>query len=223
MRIQEHMYQGFFGLKKKQDAGKYYKEYVEKLKGLDEDLDTVIKTFQNILLNHNSKLNSYSEFLKKPSKDTFRAVRNEIKKLEGMFDDDELANNKGQKYILKGIDRLESLTKNDESPELGQLSRENLNDLKELSNLLRSIKPVWQSQIDFIRMNDDEILSNANNIRILSDILKEEGNILRMEETLLRKIDMKTGTILRKASLMEKDIQKTKDMDMRYREVKYIR
>jgi hypothetical protein len=223
MRIQEHIYQGFFGLKKKKDAGKYYKEHVEKLKGFDKDLDTVIELFQHILSNHNSKLKSYHEFLKKPNKNTFQAVRLEIRKLEGMFDEDEMANAKEQRYVLKDIDKMDDLIKNDESPELGQLERESVNDLKELLKLLKSIEPVWQAQIDFIKQNNDEILSDIRNIKILSDILKEEGDILQMEETLLRKIDLKTGTILRKASLMEKDIQKTKEMDMTYREVKYIR
>jgi hypothetical protein len=223
MRIQEHIYQGFFGLKKKKDAGKYYHEHVEKLKGFDDDLDTVIELFQHVLSNHNSKLKNYHEFLKKPSRNTFQAVRSEIEKLEGMFDKDEMANAKEQRYVLKGIDKLTDLTTDEESPELGQLEREDINDLKELGKLLKSIEPIWQAQIDFMKKNDDEILGNTQNIKILSDILKEEGDILRMEETLLRKIDLKTGIVLRKTSLMEKDIQKTKEMDMTYREVKYIR
>ena len=50
------MYQGSFGLKKKKDAINYYKDYVEKMKGVDSDLDIVIEAFQRVLLNHNSKL-----------------------------------------------------------------------------------------------------------------------------------------------------------------------
>ncbi|MGV8171939.1 MAG: hypothetical protein ACP5OA_04570 [Candidatus Woesearchaeota archaeon] len=223
MRIQEHIYQGFFGLKKTQDAGKYYHERVDKLKGFDADLDRTIESFQQVLSSHNIKLKSYQEFLNKPGSNTLQAVRREIEKLEGMFDEDELANNKEQKYVIKGIDEIKGLIKNEESPEIGQLENESLTDLNELLNLLKSIGPIWQAQIDFIKKNDKEIFGDKNNIKILSDILKEEGDILRMEETLLRKIDLKTGTILRKVSLREKDIQKTKDMDMNYREVKHIR
>ncbi|MGV8141030.1 MAG: hypothetical protein ACP5NW_01160 [Candidatus Woesearchaeota archaeon] len=223
MRIQEHIYQGFFGLKKKKDAIKYYHERVDALKGFDKDLDTIIDAFQQILSNHNAKLKNYHEFLKKPNTNTFNSVRIEIKKLEGMFDEDELANNKGQKYVLKSIDSLERVSTNEESAELGQLERESINDLKELLRLLKSIGPVWQAQIDFIKQNDEEILSDTNNIRILSDILKEEGDILKMEESILRKIDLKTGTILRKTTLKERDIDRTRDMDMKYRELKYIR
>jgi hypothetical protein len=223
MRIQEHIYQGFFGLKKKQDAIKYYHERVENLKGFDKNLDVIIEAFQHILINHNNKLNNYHEFLKKPTKDTFTTVRREIEKLKGMFDEDEIANDKGQKYALKGIDELEKLTKNEDCVELGQLERESITDLKELSRLLKSINPIWQAQIDFMKQNDEAILEDNNNIRILSDILKEEGDILWLEESLLHKIDLKTGTILIKATLKERDIDRTKDMDMKYRELKYIR
>ncbi len=223
MRIQEHLYQGFFGLKKKEDASKYYHERVDKLRGFDKDLDTIIEAFQKVLDNHTNKLKNYHEFLKKPNKETFRAVRKEIEKLEGMFDEDELANDKEQKYALKGITELKEVLKNEESSELGQLEKESIADLNELLRLLKSVEPVWQSQIDFIKQNDEQILTDQKNIKILSDILKEEGDILRMEESLLRKIDLKTGTILRKTTLKERDIDKTKAMGMEYREVKHVR
>jgi len=223
MRIQEHLYQGFFGLKKKQDAGKYYHERVDKLKGFDTNLDTVIEAFQHVLANHTTKLNNYHEFLIKPNKETFQAVRREIEKLEGMFDIDELTNNKEQRHVLKGIAELQEISKNEESLELGQLEKDSIIDLNELLRLLKSIEPVWRSQIGFIKQNDEKILSDNNNIKILSDILKEEGDILRMEESILRKIDLKTGTILRKTTLKERDIDKTRDMGMNYREVKYVR
>jgi hypothetical protein len=223
MRIQEHIYQGFFGLKKKQDASKHYTECVDKLKGFDKGLDTVIESFQQVMNNHAVKLKSYHEFLKKPNKETFQAVRHEIEKLEGMFDEDELANNKEQRYILKGITQLKELTNGEDSIEIGQMEQESISDLNELLKLLKTIEPVWQSQIDFIKQNDEIILSNNNNIRILSDILKEEGDILNMEESLLRKIDLKTGTIMRKATLKERDMERTKDMDLNYREIKYVR
>jgi hypothetical protein len=223
MRIQEHIYQGFFGLKKKQDASKYYAECVDKLKGFDKDLDMVIEAFQQVLNNHAMKLKSYHEFLKKPNSETFRAVRQEIEKLEGMFDEDEVANNKEQRYVLKGINQLKDLTKDEESTELGQLEQESINDLNELLKLLKAIEPVWQAQIDFIKQTDDMILKDGKNIKVLSDILKEEGDVLKMEESILRKIDLKTGTILRKATLKERDIERTKNMDMNYRDIKYVR
>ena len=90
-------------------------------------------------------------------------------------------------------------------------------------HMLKSIEPLWQQQIDFIEKNDEEILESRENIKILSDILKEEDDILKMEESLLRKIDLKTGAILRKTTLKERDIERTKDMDMSYREIKHIR
>ena len=223
MRIQEHIYQGFFGLKKKQDASKHYSESVDKLKGLDKDLDTVIEAFKQVIANHDVKLKNYHEFLNKPNKETFQAVRKEIEKLEGMFDEDELANNKEQRYVLKGINELKELVKNEESIEIGQLEQESISDLNELLRLLKTIEPVWQSQIDFIKQNDEIILSDVKNIKILSDVLKEEGDILKMEESLLRKIDLKTGTMLRKTTLKERDMERTKDMDLNYREIKYVR
>ena len=223
MRIQEHIYQGFFGLKKKQDAGKYYHERVEKLKGFDSNLDAILKAFQHLLAGHSSKLNNYHEFLIKPNKETLHAVRKEIEKLEGMFDKDDLDNDTEKKYTLKSIDIIQNIAKNEDSLELGQIEKESINDLNELLKLLKSIEPVWQSQIDFIKRNDEEILGNIENIKILSDILKEEGDIMRMEESLLRKIDTKTGSLLRRTTLKENDIKKTEDMDMTYREIKYVR
>ncbi|HYD03436.1 MAG TPA: hypothetical protein VEC16_04005 [Alphaproteobacteria bacterium] len=224
MRIQEHIYQGFFGLKKKKDAKQYYNERVDKLKGLDSDLDEIIDCFQSIMNNHNAKLKAYNDFLRKPTASGFAQVRSEIEKLEGMFDPDELANNKGQKYVLKNIDKLKDLTDNEESAEMQQLEQESLSDLNELLRLLKSIEPVWQEQIDFVkRYNDSQIVTQPDNLRKLSNIFIEESKILNMEESLLRRIDLKTGTILRKTTLKQRDIQKTDDMDMRYREVKYVR
>jgi hypothetical protein len=222
MRVQEHIYQGFFGLNKKKDAGKYYHERLEKLKGLDKDMDTVIESFQKVLSNHDKKLKSYNDFLAKPSRDTFKVVRSEIAKLEGMFDEDELANDKEQKYVLKGIDELKEMVKTEEAADLGQIEHDNVSDLNELMRLLKAIEPVWQAQIDFIKKNDEEILSNSN-IRILSDILREEGGILKMEEALLRRIDMKTGALIRKTELKDQSISSVKDMNMEYREIRRIK
>jgi len=222
MRVQEHLFQGFFGLKKKQDAGKYYHEHLEKLKGLDGDIDAVIGSFQKVLLNHDKKLKSYSEFLAKPNADTFRNVRLEIEKLEGMFDEDELANDREQRYVLKDITALKELAKEEDASDLGQLEHDNIVDLNELSRMLRTIEPIWQAQIDFTKKSDKEALSNEN-IQILSRILKEEGDILRMEETLLKRIDMKTGALMRKTELKEQSIKGTKDMGMEYREIRRIK
>lgn len=223
MRIQEHIYQGFFGLNKKQNANKYYHERVEKLKGFDTDLDNIINAFQNILTNHTNKLLAYQKFLNNRSIKTFTNVKKEIQKLEGIYDEDELANDKERKYIVRGRDLLESLTKNEESIELKQLQKESISDLNELLRLLEEIEPIWQKQIDFISGNDDKMYADVDKIKELSMIFQREGEILKMEETLLRKIDLKTGSILRKISLKEKGISKTKNSDVNYRELKYIR
>lgn len=224
MRIQEHIYQGFFGLNKKENAGKYYHERIEKLKGFNKDLDIIIVAFQNILTNHDSKLKSYQNFLDNMNSDTFQNVKKEIKKLEEMYDEDELENDKEQKYILRNIDILKNLTKNEESIELNQLETESIADLNELLRLLENIEPVWQAQIDFIKNNEaTDIFNNSIKITELSNIFKKEGEILKIEETLLRKINLKTNVILRKTSLKEREIEKTKNMDMNYRELKYIR
>jgi hypothetical protein len=223
MRIQEHIYQGFFGLKKKQDAGKYYHERIGKLKGVDTELDKVIEEFQKVLVNHNNKIKNYYEFLKKPGKDTFKGVRQEIEKLEGMFDQDEMANDTEQRCCLKGIDTLKELTKSEDSTELGQLEQDTIADLNELMHMLKSVEPLWQKQIDFIKKSDEEILASKENIQILSDVLKEEDDVLKMEESLLRKVDLKTGALLRKTTLKERDIDRTSDMDMLYRDIKHVR
>ncbi len=223
MRIDEHIYQGFFGLKKKKDARKYYHESVDKLKGLDSDLDDMINSFQTVLANHNNKIKSYLEFLKNQNKDTLQALRKEIEKLEGMFDQDELANDNEKKCCIKGISILQGLTTSEDSTELGQLEKDTLMDLSELMRLLKAMEPLWQQQIDFIEKEDEKILGDKKNVKILSDIFKEEEDILKMEESLLKKIDLKTGTLLRKTSLKEKDIERTKDMGMNYREIKYVR
>jgi hypothetical protein len=223
MRIQEHLFHGFFGIHKKEDAAKYYSTRIDKLRGIDSSLDNAIEKFQIILGNHNTKLDAYIEFLKDFDKISFEKLKSEIMKLEGMFDIDEEANVDAERYILGIQETLKDLLKNEENNELTQLEREAMADLRELSKLLDSISPLWVAQIDFIKHNEGTIFDNKTNIKILSDILKEEGDILRMEEKLLKKIDLKTGTILRKTQLKMKDVQRTKDMNMTYREIKHIR
>jgi hypothetical protein len=223
MRIQEHLYQGFFGIAKKKDAAKYYAERMSKLKGLDDDLDKDIEEFKKILSNHRTKLDAYYNFLNKLDKESLRQLKQQIKTLEGMFDPDENANRREKKYTLRVKNIISDLLKNEENSELDALEKEVIDDLNHLNALLDSISPLWEEQLAFVRKNEDEILANKNHVQVISDILKEEGDILRMEESLLKKIDLKTGAILRKTSLKMRDLEKTKDMNMNYREIKHIR
>lgn len=223
MRIQEHLFQGFFGIKKKKDSAKYYHECVDKLKGLDADLDKCIEEFQKILANHNKKINAYQYFLTRLDAPSMNSLRDEVKKLEGMFDEDDIANDAQRRYASKIEDLLREFIKNDENSELKSTGQDTINDLKELLRMIEHIKPLWQRQIDFMDKSNDEIIDIAENIKELTAIFKEESQLLRMEESLLKKIDLKTGNILRKTSLKLWDIEDTKDMNMRYREIKHIR
>ena len=223
MRIQEHIFQGYFGIKKKQDSEKYYNDRVSKLRGLDSDLDRGIENFKIILENHKKKLNAYFDFLKKMDSQSLNVLRNHIKVLQGMFDVDEVAYDSEHRYVLKIETILKDLIDNEESSDIGMMEKDVMHDVKSLHSLIESIGPLWQQQLEFIKKNDDEILGDKINIKVLSDILKEESDILRVEETLLRKIDLKTGAILRKTTLKMRDIEKTKDMNMNYREIKHIR
>lgn len=223
MRIQEHIFQGFFGITKKKDAAKYYSDRIGELKGLDSDLDKAIENFQKIITNHNLKLKAYYEFLKNFDKESLDSLKEQISVLEDMFDTDEDSNESEEKDIMKVQDTLCGLMKNEENTDITQLEQETMTDLKELSRLLDTICPLWKAQLEFMQKNDEEILGDKSNIKILSDILKEEGDILKMEENLLRKIDLKTGAILRKTTLKMRDVEKTKDMNMTYREIRHIR
>ena len=223
MRIQEHLFQGYFGLKKKKDSAKYYHERVGKLRGLDNDLDKCIEDFQTILKNHKSKINAYDEFLKKLDLASFQAVKREVNKLEGMFDQDELANDSERKYVARIEGIINNLIGDEENSEINQLQKDTLNDLKELLRMIENIKPVWEKQLEFMKRDEREILSQKENIRVLTAMFKEESDILNMEESLLRRIDLKTGNILRKTTLKLRDVEKTKEMDMSYREIKHIR
>jgi hypothetical protein len=222
MRIQEHLFQGFFGLKTKKDSAKYYSERVSKLRGLDTDLDNCISEFQKILKNHSGKIGAYDEFLQDLSISSFRKVKNEVMKLEGMFDVDELANESERRYMIKIADILNEMTKNEECTELSQIEKDTMQDLKELSRMIEQIKPVWERQLEFMKQSDTHTMSKEG-IRELTEIFKEESNLLKMEESLLKKIDLKTGNILRKTTLKLRDLEKTKDMNMTYREIRHIR
>lgn len=223
MRIQEHIFQGFFGNKTKKDSVKYYNERVDKLRGLDSDLDACIDEFQKILNNHKQKIVAYNEFLKKLDKDYFEAFRKEVNKLEGMFDEDELANESSRRYVVKMENVLKEMTKNEDNADISGAEREAMQDLKELSRMIEHIKPLWEKQLDFMKRDTRDILANKDNIRILTEIFKEESGLLKMEENILRKIDLKTGNILRKTTLKLRNLEKTKDMSMQYREIKHIR
>jgi hypothetical protein len=222
MRIQEHLFQGFFGIKTKKDSAKYYSERVNKLRGLDADLDNCISEFQKILANHTQKVNAYNEFLKDLSHESFKRVKNEVMKLEGMFDEDELSNESERRYVSKIENVLTDMTKNEENTELSQIEKDTMQDLKELFRMIEKMKPVWEKQLEFMKQDDDHIFSK-DGIKELTEIFKEESNLLKMEEALLKKIDLKTGNILRKTTLKMRDLEKTKDMNMRYREIRHIR
>lgn len=222
MRIQEHLFQGFFGIKKKEDSAKYYSQRVSKLKGLDEDLDKCISEFQKILKNHSRKIEAYNTFLKELSVDSFKKVKNEVMKLERMFDEDELSNESERRYVLKMEDVLTDITSNEENTELKQIHKETMQDLKELLRMIEGIKPLWEKQLKFMEQ-DSEYAMSKEGIKELTEIFKQESNLLKIEESLLKKIDLKTGSILRKTTLKMRNLEKTKDMNMTYRNIKHIR
>jgi len=209
-------------LKTKKDSAKYYGERVDKLRGLDTNLDDCISEFQKILENHKKKITAYDTFLKELSVDSFKKVKSEVMKLEGMFDEDELANESERRYIVKIENILNEMMKNEENTELSQMEKDTTQDLKELFRMIESIKPMWERQLEFMKQDDDYKLSKAG-IKELTDIFKEESNLLKIEESLLKKIDLKTGNILRKTTLKLRELEKTKDMNMRYREIRHIR
>jgi hypothetical protein len=221
MRIQEHLFQGFFGNVKKEDSAKYYKKRVEKLKGLDTDLDHSIGEFEKILENHKTKIKAYEGFLKKLDKESWNNTITEINKLKGMFDEDELSNQSEKRYVMRIEDILKELTGNENSIDVKSIEQDTLNDLKELLRLIENIKPVWEEQLNFVEKNPD--MSIKENIHVLTEIFKHEDNLLKMEENLLKKIDLKTGNILRKTTLKLRDLEKTNDMNMNYRQIKHIR
>ena len=224
MRGAEHLFHGFFGAKKKkQDSIKYYDERVQKMKGIDEKLDMGIEEFRKILANHKKKLEAYDMFLQKLDTASWHTVKAEIHKLEGMFDEDELSNEKEKKYIISITETIQKFLEVEDSDDIDMTEKEVLEDLRALRDVIEGVGPLWEMQLKFIEKNDQEILTDKNNIKILSDIFKEESDVLRMEETLLRKIDLKTGIILRKTSLKLRDLEDTKDLGVQYREIKYIR
>ena len=223
MRVQEHIYQGFFGLKKKEDVAKYYNDRLKNLKGIDSDIDRIIQAFEIVLENHKKKLDTYVEFVKDSSNHNLKKLKQEIQRLEGMFDQDEVENDTEKRFTLKVIDKIKDLIKTEESSDLKSIQNETLRDLSDLSKLLDSMGPVWQAQLDFIKKNDDEIIHDNQSTKLLSAILHEESQILKMEEDLLRRIDNKTGNVIRKTELRVSDMEKTKDMNLEYRDIRFVR
>jgi len=223
MRVDEHLFQGFFGNKKKEDSAKYYHERIDKLKGLDANLDKCIDEFQRVLANHNKKVNAYNYFLSRLDVPSLHSVKDEVNKLEGMFDDDEISNDAEGRYIVKIEEVLKDLIKNEENTDLTSIEQDTMDDLKELLRMIENIKPVWERQLGFMKKDDKEIIEDKENIKELTSIFKEESDMLRMEEALLKKIDLKTGNILRKTTLKRDDIEETKRMNMNYREIRHIR
>lgn len=223
MRIQEHIFQGFFGIKNKKDSAKYYNERVNKLKGLDNDLDNCIEEFQKILSNYKQKIITYDEFLVKLDESSFKKVKENIVKIEEMFDKEELSKETERKYVLKIEKILKEMTATEENSEISQSEKETMFDLKELLRMIEQIKPLWKKQLQFMEHSYEDIIAKRSEIQTLTDIFKEEANTLRMEELLLKKIDLKTGIILRKTTLKLRDLEKTKDMDMTYRQIRHIR
>ncbi|HIH31364.1 TPA: hypothetical protein HA235_01525 [Candidatus Woesearchaeota archaeon] len=222
MRIQEHLFQGFFGIKKKQDSVKYYHERVDKLKGIDAALDNCIDEFQKILINHNTKIAKYYEFLKKLDKKILVEFRQEVKKLEGMFDPDEISADNEERYLTKIEGVLNEILKNEENTEIKSTADETVYDLKELQRMVEALKPLWEKQLELNEKSDDEFIQK-DNLLVMTGILKQESDTLKAEENLLKKIDLKTGNILRKATLKMRDAEKTKDMNLNYRNIRHIR
>jgi len=174
-------------------------------------------------LNHKNKIKAYTLFLQHLDKSSLQALRSEIKRLEGMFDDDEISNDSERKHILSISSKIKELAGDEENEELTLLEKDIIDDLRKLSNLIDSLGPLWEAQLQFIEKNDEEILGDRRNVIVISDILREEADLLKMEDSLLRDIDLKTGVILRKTSLKKRNLTRTNDMNLRYREISHIR
>ena len=223
MRVQEHLFQGFFGLKTKKDSLKFYRECVEKLKYADLKLDECINEFQTIVNDHKKNLNQYDNFIKHPSKITLNILKKELETLEGITNKDKQTNAQEEKHILQIKSKIEEISKTEESPDLKDIEKEIITDLDELDKLLNNIEGLWAVQLAFVEKEDELILRDVINIKVLGDILKEESDILNMEEQLLRKIDLKLGNVLRKTTLKLRGIEEEKNSSTEYKEIKHIR
>lgn len=223
MRVQEHLFQGFFGGKKKKDALKYYKERVEKLKQIDSKLDSCIFDFQRIANDHKKNLARFNAFIKNPTTNTLAALKQEISTLENLTGQDEEVNEAEERHVLQIKTILDTLMKEEDSEDLKLMEKETLDELHELDKLLCNIECLWEVQLEFVKKEDVLILSDIRHSKVLGDIMKEEADILAMEEQLLRKINLKLGNILRKTTLKLKEIEEAKDSNLQYREIKYAR
>lgn len=222
MRVQEHIFQGYFGNKKKKDALKYFKERVDKLKKADEKLDECIADFQRIVADHRKNLARFNDFVRTPSNITLESLKEEIKTLEDLTGNDEEVNEQEEKHILHVKNVLEEISKDEENLELKSLQKEAIEEIKELDRLLCSIESLWDIQLEFVKKENNVLLSNLKHSKVLGDILKEESDILNMEEQLLRKIDLKIGNILRKTTLMLRETEEARNSNIQYKEIKNI-
>jgi len=222
MRIQEHIFQGFFGNKTKKDALKYYKEKEPKLLDNDKRLDEAIEEFQKKNSHHKKKVLAYNAFLQKKDQASLNALITEIKKLEGMFDEDEKSNDLERHQIEHIHGEIKKNNKDEDDTELKNIEREMMDDLTEIESLIDNTGNLWEKQID-IAERAGEILRDQQLQAQLDTLFKEESQIIAHEEVLLKNIDLKLGVLLRKTTLKLKDLEKTDDMNMQYREIKHIR
>ncbi len=222
MRIQEHLFQGFFGIKTKKDALKYYKEKEPKLLDIDKKLDGAIEAFQKKKSHHKQKILAYNAFLQKIDAESWHKLATEIKKLEGMFDEDERANDYEKKEIEYIKDELKHITKGEDDTELKNVEREMSDDTSELLTIVDNTGTLWEQQLG-IAEKGDEVLKNTLLHTQLDTIFHEENHLISREEILLKNIDLKLGILLRKTTLKLRELERTTDMNMQYREIRHIR
>ncbi len=223
MRVQEHLYQGFFGDKKKKDALKFYRERTDKLRIANSKLDECIAEFQRIVDDHRNNLRRFNDFVRTPNHLTLKALKQEIKTLENLTNNDEEVNEHEEKHIKQVKKIIEEISKDEENTDLKTIEKETLSDIIELDKLLQSIGSLWEIQLEFTKKENNLLLSDLRNAKVLGDILKEESDILSMEEQLLRKIDLRLGNILRKTTLKLRDVEEAREFNIKYREIKHIR
>ncbi|MFA5797548.1 MAG: hypothetical protein WC916_05975 [Candidatus Woesearchaeota archaeon] len=223
MRIQEHLFQGFFGVKKKKDSLKYHKQKENTLLEIDKQLDEAIESHQKKASNHRKKVLSYTRFIQKHDEESWKPLKEEILKLKGAFDEDELANNQERRKISKIVSEIKTIQKEDEDSELKNTEREMADGLHELESLLEEIGTIWEEQLKIADMETQTILSTSTIQERLNTILQEENRITSREEHILKEVDLKLGILLRKTTLKLRDLEKTKDMNIEYREIKHIR
>ncbi len=223
MRIQEHLFQGFFGIKKKKDSLKYHKQKENTLLEIDTQLDDAIESHQKKTSNHRKKVLNYARFMQKHDEESWTPLKEEILKLKGAFDEDELANDQERRKISKIVSEIKAIQKEEEDSELKNTEREMADGLHELESLLEEIGTIWEEQLKIADMETQTVLSTSTIQERLNTILQEENRITGREEHILKEVDLKLGILLRKTTLKLRDLEKTKDMNMQYREIRHIR